>query len=462
MRKYSLVIILLFALAHVTLCAQVPPAYAARLQFVLDSISNAYNIKGVSAAVVIPGAGNWTGTHGESHAGVPINSSMVLGLGSNTKTYVASLILKMEEQNLLSVNDTIGSWIQHPNVNGQITIRQLLNHTSGVFSYTGSQKWEDSLVADFTRVWIPDSITQFIEAPDFAPGAGWNYSNSNYLLLGLIIKQVLNQPLSAALKGNILSPAGLNNTYIYPEENVTAAIPHAWSDILNPGPAMQDLIAVHNYSHNAMFSMAWAAGAIVSTAEDNALFWSKLIQGQIVTPASLVKMKTTVTLSSTVSYGLGIFKYKNFNGRTIYSHGGTNIGFINENLADSVSGVGISVLTNQDSIDNNILLGELVAALHKVTINPPLAVKDIASADHNLVTYPNPARGSFSIAGMTEGKAAALSIYDFTGRQVLTRQISSYRNIQLPVLSDGMYTVKLATSDGHVFMTGMSVAQERL
>jgi D-alanyl-D-alanine carboxypeptidase len=443
MKRSSLLVLILALSFFQKAGAQIPAAYSARLQFVLDSVASTYNMKGVSAAVVVPGVGTWTGVYGESHAGVPINSSMLLGIGSNTKTFISSLILRMEEQSLISLSDTIGTWIQHPNVDGQITITQLLNHTSGIYNFTNSQAWQDSLFADITRVWIPDSIMQFIAAPDFAPGTGWNYSNSNYLILGLIIKQIMNQPLSTALRNNILTPAGLNNTFLYPEESVTATVPHVWTGAFNIPGYLEDADATYNYTHIGGFSMAWAAGAILSTAEDNALFWSKLIQGQIVSTTSLVKMKQTVTLSASTGYGLGIFRYKNFNGRTVYAHGGTNLGFINENLADSISNVGISVLTNQDSVSNNILRTKLVAALHKVTIAPPLSVGYLSAADHTVSVYPNPAKNKISITGMTDGKTSVLRVYDVTGRQVLSKEISNYRNIELPTLSNGWYTVKI-------------------
>jgi D-alanyl-D-alanine carboxypeptidase len=289
---------------------------------------------------------------------------------------------------------------------------------------------------------------QFIDTAYFAPGAGWSYSNSNYLILGLIIKQVLNQPLSMAIRNNILTPAGLNNTFLYPEETISGTVPHVWSKGFTG--VREDIVAVYNYTHEGGFSMAWAAGGILSTAEDNAVFWSKLIQGQIVNAASLVKMKQTVALPGGAAYGLGIFRYKNFNGRTIYAHGGTNLGFINENLADSISGVGISVLTNEDSVSNLNLRTKVVAALHKVTINPPLGIGQVAS-NERFTIYPNPAKDAITITGFTEGKAAMLRIYDLTGKEVYNTRVSSYRNILLPLLSNGTYLLKIGSAETGVF-----------
>jgi hypothetical protein len=210
------------------------------------------------------------------------------------------------------------------------------------------------------------------------------------------------------------------------------------------GPWLQDLVVTHGYTHTAGFSMAWAAGAIMSTAADNALFWNKLITGQILSPASLEKMKQVYAPNATISYGLGIFRRKNFNARTVYNHGGTNFGFINESLADSISGVGISVLTNQDSVSNNILLTKLVAALHKVTIEPPLSVDPLAF-ENQVTLYPNPARDRITIAGFDEGTPATVCIYDLMGKQLMERQITSFKNIVLPELSTGTYLLKIGS-----------------
>ena len=100
-------------------------------------------------------------------------------------------------------------------------------------------------------------------------------------------------------------------------------------------------------------------------------------------------MTTVVPMNSSTAYGLGIFRRSNFNGVTVWSHGGTNIGFINENIADPTTGVGISVLTNQDSVSNNILLNQLVKALHKVNIEEFTGIAEAAEVEFSI--HPNPA-----------------------------------------------------------------------
>jgi hypothetical protein len=114
---------------------------------------------------------------------------MLFTLGSNTKTYTSSVVLKLHELKLLNLSDTIGKWFaNNPNINGKITITQLLNHTSGVASYTENAAFWELVNADLTKKWTPEEIVPYIPAPSFALGTRWEYSNSNFLLAGLIIK----------------------------------------------------------------------------------------------------------------------------------------------------------------------------------------------------------------------------------------------------------------------------------
>lgn len=138
-------------------------AYTERLNIVLDSVCNVLQIKGASAAILVPNVGIWKRAYGESHAGVPIRTDMTLTIGSNTKTYIATLILKLQEQDLLSINDTIGKWIKNkPYVNGQVTIKQLLNHTSGFGDFSFNPAFAEAIRADFNKVWNPEEMYSFL------------------------------------------------------------------------------------------------------------------------------------------------------------------------------------------------------------------------------------------------------------------------------------------------------------
>ncbi len=454
MKKTFLALLLLF-ISIFKINAQLSSAFTNRLQFVLDSVCSRYNIKGASAAVLVPNTGVWKGTHGESYAGQPITSDMLFGINSNTKTHVATLMLRLQELGYVNINDTIGTWIQNqPYINGQITIKQLLNHTSGLYSFTGTMDFWDSCFNDPTHIWQPEQILQFVYTPYFAPGAGFHYSNTNYLLAGLIIKQIMGQPLSTSLENYVFTPAAMSNTIFFPEETSTAPTPHIWSTWFDTGE-QQDVMATYGYVNNALYSMSYGAGAIMTTAEDNVQFWHKLISGQIINSTSLNEMMQYVYIGTSqghpVGYGLGIFRYQNlplYNGHTIYEHGGTNMGSINENSVDSVTGVTISVLTNQDSLDNNILFAYVLPALHKVTMQmSPTDLVNINSSNTETHIYPNPVSDELNIELTSNRDLAELAIYDMSGRKLIKRDIQGdFEKVSTSNIPAGIYLLNLSSN----------------
>jgi D-alanyl-D-alanine carboxypeptidase len=454
-RSSLLFLITVFCLSTLSLRAQIAPSYAARLQYVLDSTCNLYHIKGASCAVYIPNGGMWKGVHGESYAGQPITTAMAFPLNSNTKTYVAALMLRLQESGELQLSDTIGKWIHNQtNINGQITIRQLLNHTSGLYSYTDTAAFADSVEADFSRVWHPAEMLQFVGPPLFTPGNGWSYSNTNYLLAGMIISQVTGLPVEQAIRTKLLSPNGLNDTWFYPLEMPTATIPHLWFD-----NGIGGLIDGQSfgYTPESFYSAASSAGALFSTAEDNALFWQKLTSAQIINAASLAQWRQTRPLNSNISYGLGMFRYKSFNGHVAYEHGGTGIGAINENLVDSVTGVCISLLTNQDSADNDMLLEGVIRALHKVTLAPPTAIAFVIPAAQ-LEMYPNPAGGQLNVRCSEDLLNAKYSVIDVSGRIVFSGVVRT-KELTIPAnnLANGNYNLKIVIGNNYPIVAAFSV-----
>ncbi len=342
--------------------------YASRLQTVLDSVSRKLNLKGVSAAVLIPNTGIWKGVYGESHAGVPIQADMSFTIGSNTKTYIATLMLKLQEKGILNISDTIGKWIVNkPYTNGKVTIKQLLNHTSGFGDFSYNPLFIDAIKSDFNRVWQPEEIYPFFTPPVFTPaGSGYQYSDQNTLLAGIIIEKATGQPLKKSLRELVLDPAKLTNTVYYPFETSPLTIPHSWSADYGSGQ-LEDLDAMYGYSRVAFCSADNAAGGMMSTAEENARFWNSLMAGKIINQNSLELMKQFVATSALNNgYGLCLEQRVNaLNGRTVYAHNGYVPGSVNDNAYDAASGACITVLTNQDKV---LDLSPLLQALHKVTL----------------------------------------------------------------------------------------------
>jgi D-alanyl-D-alanine carboxypeptidase len=458
MKKLIFTIALIFCLGGASVmkvkAQQLPQLLNERLQTVFDSICDRYNVKGATASVLLPNAGTWKGAYGISHEGVPITTDMLMCMGSNTKTHISALLLKMQENGQLDLDDSIGTWIQgYPNINGQVTIRQCLNHTSGLSDYLQNGAVNDSIFGHPDKIWNRDEILWLAQAPNFAPGSSWGYSNTNYIIAGIIIQQVSGKSVEQAMHELILEPTGLAHTKFY-WEPTSDIVPHAWTVVLD-GQTLMDLDAQPVSLVSNLFSLANTAGAMVTTAEDNAIFWHKLMSGQILSTASMNEMLNMVTLNSSTSYGLGIFKYKNYvNGRTIHNHGGTFFGFINENMVDAINGTTITVLTNQDSANNSFLLKLLIPALHKVTLQMPVGISETVYNSTFIKLYPNPASDIINLDAEELTNATAFALYDLTGKEQFAATIECHKSsFSIAHLPAGLYIARVKDGTGQVINT---------
>jgi D-alanyl-D-alanine carboxypeptidase len=448
MKKSIFTLLFLFCAGSSMLYAQVPSLIAQKFQSTLDSVCNKYKIKGTSAAILIPNVGVWKGTNGVSEEGVPVTSDMLMGMGSNTKTHISALLLKMQEQHLLSLNDTIGEWIQgYPNINGQITIRQCLNHTSGLFDYLQNDAVNDSIFGDPGKIWKPEEILWLAKAPNFAPGSNWDYSNTNYIIAGIIISKVLNMSPYQALHDWILVPHQLSNTFSYGDQG-TLTVAHPWSMTMND----ENLVDMTTTPFlDNIFSLASTAGSLITNAEDNVQFWHKLCTKQIVNEQSWKEMTQMVSLGSGDGYGLGIFRYsRKMNGRTFYSHGGTFFGYINENMFDTTSGVTISVLTNQDSVNNDGLLALVIRSLHKVTLTMPVTgLKESVYNSATISVYPNPAAEIINIQSNNSAIFTSAILVDITGKETILQSLDN-KTLDVSSVPSGLYALYVKDDSGIV------------
>ena len=326
-----------------------------QLNQVLNTSCNTAGLKGASCAVFVPSKGIWTGAFGYSHDQVKIKTNDYLTIGSNTKTFIAALILKLQEQGKLNIDNKVKDYLPNDNIpyfDNNITIKQLLNHTSGLGDFAFTPAFTSAIIADFNKVWQPREVFSLFGPPRFSPGTNHSYSDQNYVIAGLVAEAVAKKPVEQALRELILSPAQLKETFYYPFEGIEKALPHGWSKDFGNG-SLEDLQATYGYSSIAFCSADNAAGGMISTAKDNAIFWNKLMTGQIISTTSLNKMLEFVPIiesNGSDFYGLGIGKRINsMAGRTIYYHYGIAPGYYNVNAYEPISGIVITLQTNQDA-----------------------------------------------------------------------------------------------------------------
>ncbi|MBN1763753.1 MAG: beta-lactamase family protein [Sedimentisphaerales bacterium] len=297
------------------------PPLEDRMQKILDKGISKYGARGVSAAVIFPDGNVWTGVSGISYDTVAIEPDMLFAIGSVTKNFVATLTLKLAEEQILSLDDRLSKWLpEYPHIDSNITIRQLLNHTSGIYMFWDNQKiWED-LMKDRTKFWSPEEVLSYIKEPEFPAGEGWRYSNTNYLLLAMIIEKATDSTLSAEFKKRFWEPLGIDNAYLSQQEDIPDNQAHIYEE--------SDLTFQPRASHE---SITFGSSGIFTTAESLARWSHALFEGEILQQRSMDEMLQFVEfreVSNMRAYGLGVSLYpRSFSsGKQAIGHSGGNIG----------------------------------------------------------------------------------------------------------------------------------------
>jgi len=336
-----------FALAS---CANDPLPLEQRFQRALDRGLRGHPGVGVSAAVIIPGEPLWTGTSGLSHDNTPVSPDMLFAIGSITKNMVAALALRLAGEGVLSLEDSLAEWLpSFPNIDGAVTIRQLLNHTSGIYQYFSDQAIWDEIERDPSRRWSHEEVLAYVHDPYFRPGEGFRYSNTNYTLLGMIIEKATESGVAAALRERFWGPLGLSNMYFAVEERIPDTIAHVWGSRGHRGRT-EDLTFAPRMAHD---SIVHPSGGVFSTAEDLARWADALFHGRAINQLQLDQMLDFVPISrrdgiQSQGYGLGIQHYLSdwVRGVDVYGHGGGSIGTVAYMLYLPEHGVSIAAMLN--------------------------------------------------------------------------------------------------------------------
>jgi D-alanyl-D-alanine carboxypeptidase len=233
--------------------------YSCTLQYALDSAQESANLFGVSAAIIVPGYKSWVGFSGISHPGKPISEDTLFDMGSTGKIILGPLMVKLAEEGLVNLDDPINIYLpEFPYVDGSITIRQLLNHTSGLYmmvKHPDSPFNKPYTEIDHSRWWSIDEIfTELGDEPYFPPGGGWCYTQAGYQIATLLVEEVTGQTVSQAVQSYLLDPLGIEGMLLdfsqpFPED---ADIAHPFVDTDRDG----EFDDVHLYSRNWIASLS--------------------------------------------------------------------------------------------------------------------------------------------------------------------------------------------------------------
>ncbi len=337
-------------------CVQVNPntinsAETNSYQSFLDQLAKK-GLPGIILSIDHPRKGFWVGASGQADIAnhVAMKSCNISRVGSTVKTFTATSILLLVEDGKLSLEDKAMTYLPSGIVRklknaDQATIRQLLNHTSGIYNYIQDAKFQTASLNNLTRVWQPEDLLTYAYGRDpyFRVGEGCQYSNTNYILLGMIIEKISGMHFSTFFKQRIFDPFGLRLTSFNILDPIPFGLARGYIDIYSDG----EIIEATRFSGWDYYT---ADGGLISNAQDLVIFMKLLHQGKIISEASLQEMQTTVPLPDNpefykTSCGLGIFRAETEYG-IAYFHSGDAIGYYANMMYFPETGVSISWQTN--------------------------------------------------------------------------------------------------------------------
>ncbi len=323
----------------------IAPALRSRIDRIATQILEQTGVPSASIAVVQHGQLVYTHAFGVARLAaaapaMPATPDMRYSIGSISKQFTAAAILMLQQQGKLSLDDPVGKYVPGLTRGNEVTIREILSHTSGYQDY-----WPEDYV--MTPMLAPTTAEHILDVwgkkpLDFDPGAQWQYSNTNYVIAGCIVEKITGKPLFQFLTEHIFRPLGMNSVWNSDAGQLTSADPtgyyrHALGP-LRPAP---------KEGRGWMF----AAGELAMTPHDLALWDQSLLDRSLLAPESYKEMFTEVKLKDGkgTHYGLGV-EVRQRDGHLSIEHSGEVSGFVSDNEVLMDSGAAVAVTTNQDAV----------------------------------------------------------------------------------------------------------------
>ena len=337
------------------------------LQARLDQLRERYGIPGISVTILFADGTSWVGVGGVTDVATktPVTPSTGFAIASITKTFTASLILALVEDGRLTLDDEVRYHLPDLEINARITVRQLLDHTSGLRDYFFHPTIDRELLTDPSRRWDSAEAMRYVGKAYFKPGAGWHYSNTNYLVLGLLAEAVGEAPLAEQIRSRFLRPLGLRHTWYQPTETSTTTVAHGYrftSSARDAKPIdLSDGTALVPFT--SVVTAAAGAGGLAASSSDLARWARALYAGDILAASSVEAILEDVARTQrhepTVAYGLGM-QLVDIDGRRSFGHSGRLLGFRSAVRWLPDDDIAIAVLTNQSRTDPGIFVRALL------------------------------------------------------------------------------------------------------
>jgi D-alanyl-D-alanine carboxypeptidase len=280
-------------------------ALAQRLDAAVNQAMTAASIPGAIVGIWGPD-GDYVRAFGvaDKTTRAPMKADFYSRIGSVTKTFTVTAVLQLADQGKLRLDDPIAEFVDGVPLGDKITLRQLARMQSGLFNYSASPEFQQAMFADPRHPFTPRELLNYALAQpnQFPPGEGFEYCNTNTILLGLVVQEVSGEPLNTYIQDKILAPLGMSHTS-FPTTNAFPE-PHA------QGYTVQTADGKETTATDWDPSWGWAAGAMISTLDDMRIWAPALATGKLLTPQMQEQRLQTVGqpgMPPQDGYGLGIF-----------------------------------------------------------------------------------------------------------------------------------------------------------
>lgn len=357
------------------------------LQHKLDSCVQQFNIPGISVALIFPNDEIYLGASGLSdiETGHKMDTSHLFQMASVTKLFTSAIVMKLIEQGYFTLDDTIGRFLPVlNNVPVNTKIRYLLNHRSGIADILENNDLVNEWFTSPLMIWkAEDVINQFCGPVKFKQNTKWQYSNTNYVLLGMLIEAVTASSFHEAIKNYIKIPYHLDEMYIDPFEVIPPTATKGWTQWDNVNVFNTDAAIFLNPCSQSMFS---SAGSMVALPKHVALFTRLYHGGNFISDELMEEVRKVSNVNfgdGANGYGLGMMRYQ-FNGNTYYGHGGDVNGFTMLSIHSPTANITFTLGINR----NNAQRGQIAPVFIKVAETIISAVED--EIELPVMIFPNP------------------------------------------------------------------------
>jgi D-alanyl-D-alanine carboxypeptidase len=308
---------------------------------------------GVSASMILPDGRRWEGAAGLAATDISMTPDMQIPIASITKNVTGAVILQLAEEGALSIEDRIDKWLPAmENISGSITIRQLLDHSAGLANFTSDPDYWAEISRDSDQLLsAAEVLRRYVGSPIFDAGSRTQYTNTGFLLLGLIVEAVTERPIAQEYRRRFWEPMELHEIFLPPFEESRGKVAHAWV-----GRSAAELQETNPLDYPLALSTRYSAFGLISSARDIAAWGRAFYSGKLLSAESMAQVFEARPAAGNIwaesGVGLGVRQYSYFE-ETQWGHSGGVPEAGSLLLHDPASGITVAVLVNQTPRTNS-------------------------------------------------------------------------------------------------------------